>query len=279
AEAETKRLADEAEAKAEAETKRLADEAEAKAEAETKRLADEAEAKAEAETKRLADEAEAQRLVDEAEAQRLVDEAEAQRLVDEAEDQRLDEEAEAQRLVDEAEDQRLDEEAEAQRLDEEADAQWEELDTAWEVQYKEFILSIKKVHSDINNITDIVDVADIAFRNWLENQNISFNDFNEARLQKAKNFVNKKVEKSLSKNSEEQACDYNKDQQHIVDEVEYDFSLLSPEILTLIQNATHIVEDENTPEALIELLDALESPLELAYIKKTLKDLDYEFDL
>ncbi|OBU25686.1 recombinase RecT [Photobacterium aquimaris] len=168
---------------------------------------------------------------------------------------------------------KADEEAKA-KADEEANSievegEWEEFTISFEDQYKTFIAETKK------NAGDITDEADNAFRKWLAGMNISFTDFNEARLIKAKRFINE----FISENQKPSEVTVEPTKTNVVEtaehEVEYDFTLISSDILQLINNAVRNVENCGEPSELIQLMELLDSNLEQAYVQQQLKDLGY----
>ncbi|WP_232605362.1 recombinase RecT [Photobacterium phosphoreum] len=239
-------LDEEAKAKADAEAKTKADaEAKTKADAEAKTKADaEAKAKADAEAKTKAD-AEAKTKAD-AEAKAKAD-AEAKTKAD----------AEAKTKAD-AEDNSI-----------EVEGEWEEFTISFEDQYKTFIAETKK------NTGDITDEADNAFRKWLAGMNISFTDFNEARLIKAKRFINEFISENQKPSEVTVEPTKTKVVETAENEVEYDFTLISSDILQLINNAVRNVENCGEPSELIQLMELLDSNLEQAYVQQQLKDLGY----
>lgn len=151
----------------------------------------------------------------------------------------------------------------------EVEGEWEEFTISFEDQYKTFIAETKK------NAGDITDEADNAFRKWLAGMNISFTDFNEARLIKAKRFINE----FISENQKPSEVTVEPTKTKVVEtaehEVEYDFTLISSDILQLINNAVRNVENCGEPSELIQLMELLDSNLEQAYVQQQLKDLGY----
>ncbi|MCD9553414.1 hypothetical protein GLP31_13080 [Photobacterium carnosum] len=271
ADAEVKAKADaEVKAKADAEVKTKADaEAKTKADAEAKTKADaEAKTKADAEAKTKAD-AEAKTKAD-AEAKTKAD-AEAKTKADAEAKAKAD--AEAKAKADAEAKAKADAEAKAKADAEdnsiEVDGEWEEFTISFEDQYKTFIAETKK------NTGDITDEADNAFRKWLAGMNISFTDFNEARLIKAKRFINEFISENQKPSEVTVEPTKTKVVETTENEVEYDFTLISSDILQLINNAVRNVENCGEPSELIQLMELLDSNLEQAYVQQQLKDLGY----
>ena len=151
----------------------------------------------------------------------------------------------------------------------EVEGEWEEFTISFEDQYKTFIAETKK------NTGDITDEADNAFRKWLAGMNISFTDFNEARLIKAKRFINEFISENQKPSEVTVEPTKTKVVETAENEVEYDFTLISSDILQLINNAVRNVENCGEPSELIQLMELLDSNLEQAYVQQQLKDLGY----
>ena len=151
----------------------------------------------------------------------------------------------------------------------EVEGEWEEFTISFEDQYKTFIAETKK------NTGDITDEADNAFRKWLAGMNISFTDFNEARLIKAKRFINEFISENQKPSEVTVEPTKTKVVETAENEVEYDFTLISSDILQLINNAVRNVENCGEPSELIQLMELLVSNLEQAYVQQQLKDLGY----
>ncbi len=64
------------------------------------------------------------------------------------------------------------------------EGEWEEFTETYEAQYNSFVADTAKLNGEIAY------AADESFRVWLKNHNHTFADFNEARLAKAKRFIN-----------------------------------------------------------------------------------------
>lgn len=178
-------------------------------------------------------------------------------------EQNLDEEAKAKA------DAEAKTKADAEDNSIEVEGEWEEFTISFEDQYKTFIAETKK------NTGDITDEADNAFRKWLAGMNISFTDFNEARLIKAKRFINEFISENQKPSEVTVEPTKTKVVETAENEVEYDFTLISSDILQLINNAVRNVENCGEPSELIQLMELLDSNLEQAYVQQQLKDLGY----
>lgn len=188
-------------------------------------------------------------------------------------EQNLDEEAKAKADADAEVKAKADAEAKTKADAEdnsiEVEGEWEEFTISFEDQYKTFIAETKK------NTGDITDEADNAFRKWLAGMNISFTDFNEARLIKAKRFINEFISENQKPSEVTVEPTKTKVVETAENEVEYDFTLISSDILQLINNAVRNVENCGEPSELIQLMELLDSNLEQAYVQQQLKDLGY----
>ncbi|HIF9337799.1 TPA: cell envelope integrity protein TolA [Photobacterium damselae] len=253
AEAEAKAKAEaEAKAKAEAEAKAKAEaEAKAKAEAEAKAKAEsEAKAKAEAEAKAKA-EAEAKAKIG------VIQDVE----IEEIEDEDLEfSHAKAEQIV------------ETELLERASLVIEKEGVIDYEAQYKAMLVELSDKYDN-----GMISIADNEFRKFIANQNTKFADFNEVRLEKAHSFIEKVVRQLMQQNNN--VADSNRitaptTEQSVVNEEEYDFSCIQGNIKNLIERAAEQSESTSSIEPLEALLTVLESPIEQAFIRKTIKELN-----